>query len=195
MLVVCRAFVLCVFLMGLVAWIKTIDWLIDRLLSAHTASKLYHSDFAFVSRKWFWWGCFASLCLLSPGATVPYAPLSYATAVTAAVDFFSAHCCLHWFRSISCTNDSPSSSWQLQPRAGSWAYAPLIQFFFILAIVVVHIFWLVNACFCCVSFVFFPYEAKILTWENVSEMTYSVAYSQYSHNSINQCWQLQCFLS
>ena len=36
--------------------------------------------------------------------------------------------------------------------------------------VVVHFFWLANACFCCVRFSFFPYQAKRLASGNVSEM-------------------------
>jgi len=32
----------------------------------------------------------------------------------------------------------------------------------------------VNAFFCCVRFSFFPYQAKRLAWENVSEMIYFV---------------------
>ena len=41
--------------------------------------------------------------------------------------------------------------------------------------VVVHFFWLVNGCFYCVRFSFFPYQAKRLAWGNVSEMTYFVS--------------------
>ena len=37
--------------------------------------------------------------------------------------------------------------------------------------VVVHLFWLANACFCCVRLSFFPHQAKRLAWGNVSEMT------------------------
>jgi len=41
--------------------------------------------------------------------------------------------------------------------------------------VVVHFFWLVNACFCCVRFSLFPYQVKRLAWGNVSEITYFVS--------------------
>ena len=41
--------------------------------------------------------------------------------------------------------------------------------------VIVHFFWLANACFCCVRFSFFSYQAKRLSWGNVSEMTYFVS--------------------
>ena len=40
--------------------------------------------------------------------------------------------------------------------------------------VVIHFFLLVNVCFCCVRFSFFPYQAKRLACGNVSEMTYFV---------------------
>ena len=47
--------------------------------------------------------------------------------------------------------------------------------FLCLFCVLVHIFWLVNVCFCCVRFSFFHTKPRILAWEKVSEMTYFVS--------------------
>ena len=49
--------------------------------------------------------------------------------------------------------------------------------------VVVHFSWLVNACFRCFRFSFFPYQAKRSAWGNVSE---NVLSGTWNHNSISQ---------
>jgi len=53
--------------------------------------------------------------------------------------------------------------------------------------VVLHFFWLVNACFCCVTFGF-PCQAKRLACENVFEMIYFVSSGTWSHHSVSQWW-------
>ena len=40
-------------------------------------------------------------------------------------------------------------------------------------------------CFCCVRFSFFQYQAIILAWGNVSEMTHFVSSGTQDHNSVN----------
>ena len=56
---------------------------------------------------------------------------------------------------------------------------------FCLFCVVVHFFWLMNACFCCVRFSF-TIPSQEIGLENVSEMTYFVPRETWNLNSISQ---------
>jgi len=67
-----------------------------------------------------------------------------------------------------------------------WKQNRMLAFLFCVA---VHFFWLVNVCFCCVRFCFFPYQAKRLApkWPVLCRMGRKTLTS-------NQCFMVLCML-